>query len=179
MVFKAFLDRGFSFPPSPFFLQLLSRYNAQLHNFPPNSILAASAYVSLCEGYLGVAPSIELFEYFYGIKREPVEKNGELAICGSIRFKSRSGRNYPEVKGHDSVKDWQAGFFYVKNEVAPGTEGIPAFVPTRAEENENWAGRGNVPTDHYLIRCIRRIDQLMLDDLKGLDLVLCWMKRRI
>ena len=101
------------------------------------------------------------------------------AICGSISFKSRGSRNYPEVKGHDSVKDWQAGFFYVKNEVAPGTDGIPAFVPTRAEENEYWAGRGQVPTDPYLLRCIKRIDRLMMEDLKGLDLVLCWMKRRI
>ena len=83
------------------------------------------------------------------------------------------------MKGHDSVKDWQAGFFYVKNDAAPDTEGLPAFQPTRAEENKFWSGRGSTPTDPDTIKCIRRIDQLMLEDLKGLDLVLCWIKRRI
>ena len=134
MVFKAFFDRGFSFPPSKFLLKLFEKYGAQFHNFPPNSILAASALVSLCEGYLGIEPTIELFEFFYQIKREPIEKDGDLAICGSISFKSRSERNYPEVKGHFSVKDWQAGFFYVKNEAAPDTEGSPVFSPTGAVE---------------------------------------------
>ena len=68
-------------------LDILARYNAQPHNFPPNSWLYISAHIALCEGYLGIPPSMELFEYFFQIKREPVEKDGDLAICGSISFK--------------------------------------------------------------------------------------------
>ena len=64
VIFKACFDRGFSLPPSKFLLEILTRYGAQLHNFPPNSILAVSAFVSLCEGYLGIEPTVELFEFF-------------------------------------------------------------------------------------------------------------------
>ena len=96
MVFKAHFERGFSLPPSKFLLAVLARYNAQMHNFPPNSIQVLSGYVALCEGYLGIEPSIELFEYFYSIKREPIKKGKELAICRSISFKFRGSRNFPE-----------------------------------------------------------------------------------
>ena len=42
-----------------------------------------------------------------------------------------------------------------------------------------WKGRGAQPTDPVLLSCIRRIDRLMIENLKGLDLVLCWAKKRI
>ena len=136
MVFKALFDRGFSFPPSKFMLDILWRYNAQPHNFPPNSWLCVCAYIALCEGYLGIPPSIELFEYFFQIK-ESIKSQGPLAICGSISFKFRGKLNYPEVTGHESAKDWQSFFFYVKINAALETSGYPAFAPTTSEENEN------------------------------------------
>ena len=83
------------------------------------------------------------------------------------------------MTGHESAKDWQAFFFYVKNDTALETSGYPAFTPTAAEENEYWTGRGAQPTNPRLLRCIRRIDQVMIDNLRGLDLVLCWAKRRV
>jgi len=69
VVFRAHFERGFSMPPSKFLLKVLARYNAQMYNFPLNSIQVLSGYIALCEGYLGIEPSIELFEYFYAIKR--------------------------------------------------------------------------------------------------------------
>ena len=108
-----------------------------------------------------------------------MKSKGPLALYGSISFKFRGKLNYPVVTGHESAKDWQAYFFYVKNDAALETSGYPAFAPTAAEENEYWTGRGAQPTDPRLLRCIRRIDQHMINNLRGLDLVLCWAKRRV
>ncbi|KAK1566311.1 hypothetical protein QYE76_017376 [Lolium multiflorum] len=39
---KALVERGFSFPPSDFFLEILKAYGLQPHNISPNSVLAIS-----------------------------------------------------------------------------------------------------------------------------------------
>ncbi|KAK1670932.1 hypothetical protein QYE76_059091 [Lolium multiflorum] len=49
---KALVERGFSFPPSDFFLEILKVYGLQPHNISPNSVLAISNHVTLCEGHL-------------------------------------------------------------------------------------------------------------------------------
>ncbi|KAK1580654.1 hypothetical protein QYE76_071958 [Lolium multiflorum] len=49
---KALVERGFSFPPSDFFLEILKTYGIQPHNISPNSVLAISNHVTLCEGHL-------------------------------------------------------------------------------------------------------------------------------
>ncbi|KAK1603602.1 hypothetical protein QYE76_048155 [Lolium multiflorum] len=49
---KALVERGFSFPPSDFFLEILKTYGLQPHNISPNSVLAISNHVTLCEGHL-------------------------------------------------------------------------------------------------------------------------------
>ncbi|KAK1653190.1 hypothetical protein QYE76_070995 [Lolium multiflorum] len=49
---KALVERGFSFPPSDFFSEILKVYGLQPHNISPNSVLAISNHVTLCEGHL-------------------------------------------------------------------------------------------------------------------------------
>ena len=50
------VDRGFSLPPHLFFRGFLNFFGAQLHHFTPNSIAYLSAFVSLCENFLGCRP---------------------------------------------------------------------------------------------------------------------------
>ncbi|KAK1609136.1 hypothetical protein QYE76_032809 [Lolium multiflorum] len=52
VITKALVERGFSFPPSDFFSEILKAYGLQPHNISPNSILAISNHVTLCEGHL-------------------------------------------------------------------------------------------------------------------------------
>ncbi|KAK1660686.1 hypothetical protein QYE76_048845 [Lolium multiflorum] len=49
---KALVERGFSFPPSDFFLEILKTYGLQPHNISPNSVVTISNHVALCEGHL-------------------------------------------------------------------------------------------------------------------------------
>ncbi|KAK1687025.1 hypothetical protein QYE76_047873 [Lolium multiflorum] len=55
---KALVERGFSFPPSDFFLEILKIYGLQPHNISPNSVLAISNHVTLCEGHLRLTRAI-------------------------------------------------------------------------------------------------------------------------
>ena len=54
--FLAFLDRGFGIPASRFMRALVHYYGVKLHNFNPNSIMQATVFATVCEGYLGVLP---------------------------------------------------------------------------------------------------------------------------
>ncbi|KAK1573103.1 hypothetical protein QYE76_008314 [Lolium multiflorum] len=56
VVTKALIERGFSLPPSDFFSEILKAYELQPHHIAPNSILAISNHVALCEGHLRLRP---------------------------------------------------------------------------------------------------------------------------
>ena len=72
---------------------MLEHYAVQPQHLSPNSVLILSGFMALCEGYLGVRPTLELFEYYYMVKRMPVETN-IMRTCGSICFKIRSDHRY-------------------------------------------------------------------------------------
>ena len=95
----------------------MDHYGLQLHNITPNSLLYISGFVPLFEGYLGLAPRLDFFQYFFGVKRKIVQK--ELLVAGSISFNSRRDIDwYPQVPIMDSAKGWASTFFYCKD-VAP------------------------------------------------------------
>ena len=95
-------------------------------------------------------------------------------------FKIRPNRHYPEVPGHESVKDWTSTYFYCLDKAAPGKDfGLPPFVSGPAEPADSWGGPEDVSltADSFLRK--RRIEKLMDMGLTGVDLVLCWLTRRI
>jgi hypothetical protein len=55
------IDRGISFPLSDFCSAVLEHYRVQPFHLTPNSVLIMSGFAALCEGYLGVRPSLDLF----------------------------------------------------------------------------------------------------------------------
>src|SRR3954470_2767196 len=109
---KAQLVPGVSLPISHFFLSVLNHYMVQPHNLSPNSILVLSTFAALCEGYLGIRPRLDLFVYFFTVKREAAHSKEELRNCGTISFKIRPGRRFPDIVGHESYKNWQRMYFY-------------------------------------------------------------------
>ena len=67
--------------------------------------------------------------------------------CGSMCFKIRPNWRYPEVPGHESVKDWTGTYFYCADKAAPGKSfGIPPFVSGPAEPADNWDGQKTFPS---------------------------------
>ena len=48
--------RGFSLPPHPFLKGIMNHFGAQLHHLTPNSIAHLSAFIVLCECFIGCPP---------------------------------------------------------------------------------------------------------------------------
>src|SRR3954462_2365030 len=96
---KAQMVRGVSLPISNLFLSVLNHYRVQPQNLSPNSILVLSNYATLYEGYLGIKPRLDLFVYFFTVKREAGASKEELRNCGTISFKIQPGRRFPDIVG--------------------------------------------------------------------------------
>jgi hypothetical protein len=47
-------EHGFAAPASCFMRGLCYHYGVELHNFAPNAISQAAAFVGVCEGFLGI-----------------------------------------------------------------------------------------------------------------------------
>ena len=52
--FIRFHERGFNAPASQFMRGLCHYYGVELHNFSPNAISQAAAFVGVCEAVLGI-----------------------------------------------------------------------------------------------------------------------------
>lgn len=59
--FVPFHERGVTTPAHDFFRALLHHYDAALQHLNPNGIQHISAYVALCESFLGIEPHFRLW----------------------------------------------------------------------------------------------------------------------
>ncbi|KAK1670796.1 hypothetical protein QYE76_058955 [Lolium multiflorum] len=172
---KAWVERGLSLPCSEFFLSILNTYGLQPHNICPNSYLLLSNFVTLCEGHLGIRPDVKLWQFFFRVKKETKDK--AMVNCGSMTFMLRPSRMYPPHDSHESVRYWNAGWFYEKNASVPDVhEGLPQFVNEPPEELASWSFVRPTP---ILEKAARRISWLVHDGLTGAQLTLSWFSRRI
>ena len=97
------IDRVLSLPASDFFLDVLRYYKVQPHNLPPNSMTELSAFVSLCEGFLGIKPSLILFWYFFSTRKNSISASVPC-ITSTLSLILRKDRVYPRVHASESVK---------------------------------------------------------------------------
>ncbi|KAM0839211.1 hypothetical protein ACQ4PT_060453 [Festuca glaucescens] len=153
VVFVAHFDRGFGLPASAFFRAFLEFFGLQPHHLPANARL------------------------FY-IKAQTTDS--ELRACGAASLYPRQGP-FPKIPTVDSVKKWQASFFYVKNEnPAKDLLNLPEFSPAPLAKT-NWgyclkltdpAAEVNMLLD-FLRTCVTR------DSLTGADLLYTFISRRV
>jgi hypothetical protein len=66
--FVAYALAGLMLPLSSFFLTLLEYYGLQLQHLYPNYIALVAIFIHLCEMYVGVRPSVQLFRCFFVLK---------------------------------------------------------------------------------------------------------------
>jgi hypothetical protein len=69
MSYVAFYEQGFSMPPHQFLHSLLRYYDLELHLLTPSGVLHIAAFVTLCEAYLGIDPELDLWKYFFHVRR--------------------------------------------------------------------------------------------------------------
>ncbi|KAK1616028.1 hypothetical protein QYE76_021545 [Lolium multiflorum] len=175
---KAWVERGLSLPCSEFFLSVLNTYGLQPHNICPNSYLLLSNFATLCEGHLGIRPDVKLWQFFFRVKKETKDK--AMLNCGSMTFMLRPGRMYPPHDSHESVRYWNAGWFYEKNVSVPEIhDGLPKFNNEPPEELASWSFIPSLSLTPILEKAARRISWLVHDGLTGTQLTLSWFTRRI
>ncbi|KAK1616816.1 hypothetical protein QYE76_022333 [Lolium multiflorum] len=175
---KAWVERGLSLPCSEFFLSVLNTYGLQPHNICPNSYLLLSNFATLCEGHLGIRPDVKLWQFFFRVKKETKDK--AMLNCGSMTFMLRPGRMYPPHDSHESVRYWNAGWFYEKNISVPEIhDGLPKFNNEPPEELASWSFIPSLSLTPILEKAARRISWLVHDGLTGTQLTLSWFTRRI
>ena len=85
-------------PPHPFFRAFLIFFGAQLHYFTANSIAFLSAFVSMCENFLGCRPHWGLFKHIFTCRSQTVKKANPsddkthvLQACGGLGIQLRIG----------------------------------------------------------------------------------------
>ena len=61
VVFTTHFTRGFALQVSMFFRDFLDHFRMQPHHLGANAIMLLSAFVTLCEGYLGMRPCLGLW----------------------------------------------------------------------------------------------------------------------
>ncbi|KAI4993180.1 hypothetical protein ZWY2020_007493 [Hordeum vulgare] len=85
VVFDEHFYRGFGLPASPFFSKWIHFFSLQPHHLASNAILQLSAFVVLCEGFLGIEPRLDLWQACFSSSSSPLRWTRP-------RWRSTSGR---------------------------------------------------------------------------------------
>ncbi|KAE8805152.1 retrotransposon ty3-gypsy subclass [Hordeum vulgare] len=75
VVFKEHFFRGFGLPASEFFSQFLVFFGLQPHHLAPNAFLQLAAYISLCEGFIGIKPRLDFWRKLFIFKQQSAPTN--------------------------------------------------------------------------------------------------------
>ena len=101
-----------------------------------------AAFVTLCEGFLGISPHFDLWRYFFAIAlQKKREKSGRqelhtpMGYAGIHLWNNRVGE-YPLMRLSTSNKGWHSHWFYLKNDAAAP---LPEFTGRLIEEApDSW-----------------------------------------
>ena len=93
------------------------------------------AFVTLCDGFLGISPHFDLWWYFFVVTLlKKREKKWELSMpmgCVGISLRNNQVNEYPSMRLSTSNKGWHSHWFYIKdNTAAP----LPAFIGRLIED---------------------------------------------
>ena len=103
-----------------------------------------AVFATLCEGFLGILPTIKLWGEFFQSKLG-THVAGVPAQCGAFVAMRRSvdDNPFPTIALIKSVKMWQQSYFYVKNIALEGDwVNLPAYeASTPAGRLPSWSHR--------------------------------------
>ncbi|KAE8800360.1 hypothetical protein D1007_24134 [Hordeum vulgare] len=188
VVFNEHFYRGFGLPASAFFSEWLHFSGLQPHHLAPNAILQLSAFVVLCEGFLGIEPHVDLWRSLFFFKQQSIamEKSEVeklagprlMTPCGAALVHHRKKSGFPQLPLQECIKQWERGFFYVKNiDRAQDALNMPPFnvdPPTKL----NWAAKTPKPIPEVAQICAY-LEILEMDGLLGRDLLTTMVTHQI
>ncbi|KAE8821623.1 hypothetical protein D1007_00405 [Hordeum vulgare] len=110
-----------------FFCKFLTFFGLLLQHLAPNAILQLASFVVLCEGFLGIEPRLDLWQSLLFFKQqskkmdkadvEKLDGPRPMTPCAAALVHHRTKCGFPQMPLQDCIKQWQRGFFYVKNAI--------------------------------------------------------------
>ncbi|KAE8798916.1 hypothetical protein D1007_25759 [Hordeum vulgare] len=189
VVFDEHFYRGFGLPASAFFNNFLTFFGLQPHHLAPNAILQLASFIVLCEGFLEIEPRLDLWQTLFFFKQrskkmdkaelEKLDGPRPMTLCGVALVRHRTKCSFPQMPLQDSIKQWQRGFFYMKN-ASPTCDAInmPPFAIEPRTVKENWQAKYPKPVPE-VAQIGAYLDILKNRGLMGRDLLTTMMTRRI
>ncbi|KAE8806656.1 hypothetical protein D1007_17182 [Hordeum vulgare] len=109
VVFALHFSRGLGMPASHFLSLFLMHYRLPPHHVAPNTIMQLSAFVTLCEGFLGITPHLDIWTRLFFFKQLSVmdKATGEnrTTPCRAALVYHRSGSSFPQLPLQDLVQN--------------------------------------------------------------------------
>ena len=182
VVFRSHFLRGIGLPASAFFHSFLDFNQLQPHHLTPNTVVLLSAFVTLCEGFLGDLPTLALWGEFFQSKLD-TRMQGVPAQSGAFIAMRRPAADnpFPVITLIQSVKRWQKSYFYVKN-VAPQGDyvNLPAYVAgPPAGRRPQWSYRAVTLSQAGAAAVARLRVMIQSEGLTGSDLLAAFVARRV
>jgi hypothetical protein len=156
--FIRFHERGFAAQASRFMRALCHRYGVELHNFAPNTISQAATFVGVCEGYLGIPVTWELWVHLFRAElftQPTTEQRTRCTVrtCGmSLALRAQFKDDYIPCTMTTNNASWERGWFYLRN----AEPDLPPYTGLVLREKPNSWGHGVSTAQHR-----RRLDSLL------------------
>jgi hypothetical protein len=96
VVFEAFFIAGLRLPAHRFVSEVLQKFEVQVHQLTPNTVVALAKYVWATTSY-GGQPSVEVFAKQYCLHWQKRKIGHKIAQFGSCTFTMKSGKTSMEV----------------------------------------------------------------------------------
>ena len=125
VVFLTHFLCGLGFPLHPFLRGLMFYYGLDFHDLAANFILNISAFIVVCEAFLGVKPHFGLWLKTFNVKPKVV--SGRQAECGGAMVGKMPNLTWLEGSFVETIKGWQSGWFYITEPCDADWAAAPEF----------------------------------------------------
>jgi hypothetical protein len=132
VVFEAFFAAVLRLPAHRFVVEVLRRFDVQVHQLTPNVVVALAKYVwatTTCGGQ----PSVEVFAKHYCLHWQKRKIGHEIAQFGSCTFTPKTGKTSMEVVelvpcARNKWGNWWEFWFYVSEGRVEDHPGLPVAI---------------------------------------------------
>lgn len=176
--FAPFHERGLAAPPHYFLRGLLHYYRIELQHLNPNGIQQISAFVALCEGYLGCEPHFDLWRYFFTCVLQAKRGMGAAVPIGCASIQPRSHRNYMKIPLSVSNKGWHVEWFYLRNDF--GSASFPPYTGRVIKVRPHQWPYGPPKKEQKRFEALHSaLHRLVANGLTGAGVIGAYHKRRV
>jgi hypothetical protein len=132
IVFEAFFTAGLRLPVHRFVVEVLRKFEVQVHQLTPNAVVALAKYVWAVSSYSG-QPSVEVFAKNYCLHWQKRKIGGKIAQFGLCTFTPRTRKTLTKVVeivpcARNKWGNWWDFWFYVAPEDVEGLLSLPPAI---------------------------------------------------